>query len=385
MQEGKIVKWHKKEGDRVEKDEPLFEIETEKITKDIESPVSGILKKIVAPVDEIVPVTVTVALIEEAGEVAPKEEPAEVPLEKGKDSEKMKVVEKPLFKDRVSPLARKIAEDNNIDLSEIKGTGLGGMVTKNDVLKVVELKKQISLEPSVPGIAETMEMSLTRRKTAERLAQMHRETPHVTITTPIDLTYSVDLRNRLQEKIDKETGNKLTYTHIFAKAVSLALKEFQDINSRLVENKILRIKDINLGIAVDVEDGLVVPMIKNAGEMSLKELVIKISELMEKARNKGLSFDDITGGTFTISNIGIFDVDVFTPLINPPECAILRIGKMFKRAWVVSDQIEIRPIVTFSLTFDHRIIDGALAARFLQKIKEILENPKDITAENNHA
>lgn len=106
---------------------------------------------------------------------------------------------------------------------------------------------------------------------------------------------------------------------------------------------------------------------------------------MEKARNKGLSFDDITGGTFTISNIGIFDVDVFTPLINPPECAILRIGKMFKRAWVVSDQIEIRPIVTFSLTFDHRIIDGASAARFLQKIKEILENPKDITAKNNHA
>jgi pyruvate dehydrogenase E2 component (dihydrolipoamide acetyltransferase) len=387
MQEGKVVGWYKKEGERVEKGEFLLAIETEKITNDVESPAAGILKKILAPVDTVVAVTEKVALIEGAVEggfaegpkdtVGQREEERggrEVP-EKGTQREGKQVVKESSAKGRVSPLALRAAEKHNIDLSEIKGTGLGGMITKDDVLKAAGSEAQVAPEM---GVSETVEMSLPRRKTAERLARMHRETPHVTITTPIDLANAVELRNRLRGGIEEETGKKLTFTHLFAKAVTVALKEFGEINSQLVEGKIVKIKDINLGIAVDVEEGLLVPVVKNAGEMDFTELVERISELMEKARNSKLSLDDITGGTFTISNLGILDVDVFTPLINPPEAAILGIGKMLKRAWVVNDQIEIRPIATFSLTFDHRIVDGAFAARFLQKIKEILENPKDI-------
>jgi pyruvate dehydrogenase E2 component (dihydrolipoamide acetyltransferase) len=407
MQEGKVVTWYKKEGERVERGEPLLAVETEKITNDIESPASGILKEIVAPVDTVVPVTETVGLIEEGVGGERKEEDtiqvSKQTIEEAKDESKpsregTKAAGAQIAKERVSPLALKLAEDHNIDLSGIEGTGLGGMITKNDVLKAVESKaqapsvqvpseqapsEQVLSEQSLfeMGVSETVEMSLTRRKTAERLSQMHKETPHVTITTPIDMTNSVSLRDKLKDTVEKKTGKKLTFTHLFARAVSMALKEFGDINSRLADDKIIKLREINLGIAVDVEEGLLVPVVKGAGEMNLEELAEKISELMDRAKNRELALDDITGGTFTISNLGILDIDVFTPLINPPECAILGIGKMFKRAWVVDDRIEPRQIATFSLTFDHRIIDGAYAARFLQKVKEILERPEHISGE----
>ncbi len=378
MEEGKIIKWFKSEGERVEVDEPLFEIETEKITSEIKSPLSGILTKIIAPVGSTIPVTVTVAIIGE-----PEKEEIETTLEEEKkETEEVKMIKAHQLEtrtnaNRVSPLALKIAQKHDIDLSEIKGTGLGGTIIKGDVLKRIEERKQAPTLAAGLEILEGIEMSLPRRKTAERLSQMHRETPHVTITTPIDLTKLIKLRNTLKGDIEKKTGRKLTYTHIFAKVVSIVLKEYPELNSRLVDNNILKIKEINLGIAIETDEGLIVPVVKNAGEMNLTELVVKISELVDKARNKKLALDDITRGTFTISNIGMFDVDVFTPLINPPECAILGIGKMFKRAWVVNDHMEVRSIATFSLTFDHRIIDGAIAARFLQKIKENLQNAEE--------
>ncbi len=382
MKEGKIVTWYKNEGDRIVKGEPLFAIETEKITNDAESPASGTLSKIIVPVDSTVPVTDVVALIAEAGEEESAEQPTAAVPEKDEALEhpaRLATKKDGGSEDRVSPLARKIAVEHGIDLSQISGTGLGGTITKNDVLKAVESKKTASvatpgleISKDAEGIPEAVEMSLPRRKTAERLSQMHRETPHVTITTPIDLTETVGLRNSLKDEIEKKTGKKLTYTHIFARAVSMSLQEFRELNSRLVESKVLKLGDINLGIAVDMEDGLIVPVVRKAGDMSLTDLAVQISELMDKARSKKLSLDEITDGTFTISNIGMFDVDVFTPLINPPECAILGIGKIFKRAWVVNEQIEVRPIASFSLTFDHRIIDGAMAARFLQRIKEVI-------------
>ena len=379
MEEGKIIKWYKNEGDRVKKNEPLFEVETEKITSDVESPLSGVLIKIMVPAGSTVAVSEVIAQIREIEGVELDEGPVEEQInkvpERDIERKKEKVIERSQSSAGVSPLARKIAESHNIDLSGIKGTGLGGMISKEDVMKIVGSEKKIPPEMAGMEILETIELSLPRRKTAQRLSQMHRDAPHVTITTPVDLSKTVDLRNRLKTRIDKQTGKKLTYTHIFARAVTLALKEFPDINSRLVGGDIFKIKDINLGIAVDVDEGLIVPVVKNAGEMDLTDLLLKMYELVDKAVNKKLALDDITGGTFTISNLGMFDVDVFTPLINPPECSILGIGKMFKRAWVVDDKVEVRPVATFSLTFDHRIVDGAGAARFLQRIKEILENP----------
>jgi pyruvate dehydrogenase E2 component (dihydrolipoamide acetyltransferase) len=391
MQEGKIVAWYKDEGDRVAKGEPLFAIETEKITNDAESPVSGTLSRIVVPVDSTVPVTTVVAMIAESGEEEPPAAPSTAAEEKPAPAGQKNIertaapASTPSAAARISPLAKKIAEEHGIDLSLISGTGLGGTITKNDVLKAVEsMKPAPAEEPDTGKIAETVvtgeavEMSLARRKTAERLSEMHRDTPHVTITMNIDLSETVSLRNRLRDEIESKTGKKLTYTHIFARAVTLSLKEFPHLNSRLGDGVIIMQGDINLGIAVDVEDGLIVPVVRNAGDMGLTDLTARITDLMERARDKKLSLDEITGGTFTISNLGIYDVDAFTPLINPPECAILGIGRMFKRPWVVDDQIEIRPIVTFSLTFDHRLTDGAGAARFLQHLKDTLENPSNI-------
>jgi pyruvate dehydrogenase E2 component (dihydrolipoamide acetyltransferase) len=378
MEEGKIIKWYKNEGDRIKKSEPLFEVETEKITSDVESPVSGVLIKIIVPEGSTAAVSETVAQIGEIEEVEPDEGAVEEQVSKDPDRnierKKEKVIEVSQSRAGVSPLARKIAESHNIDLSAIKGTGLGGMISKEDVLKIVDSGKKIPPDLAGMEILETIELSLPRKKTAQRLSQMHRDAPHVTITTPVDLSKTVDLRNRLKTRMDKETGKKLTYTHIFARAVTLALKEFPDINSRLVGDDVYKIKDINLGIAVEVDEGLIVPVVKNTGEMDLAELLVNMYGLVDKALNKKLTLDDITGGTFTISNLGMFDVDVFTPVINPPECAILGIGKMFKRAWVVNEKVEVRPVATFSLTFDHRIVDGAGASRFLQSIKKILED-----------
>ncbi|HEB31862.1 MAG TPA: 2-oxo acid dehydrogenase subunit E2 [Spirochaetes bacterium] len=379
MEEGKIIKWHKSEGDSVIKNEPLFEVETEKITSDVESPVSGVLTRIIVPAGSTVPVSELVAHIGETVEEEEVQIEEQMSAGQGmeKDRKKEMGIEAPQNRARtgVSPLALKIAESHNIDLSKIKGTGLGGMISKEDVLKIVGRDKKFPVEIAGVEILESIEMSLPRRKTAQRLSRMHLEAPHVTITSPVDCTKTAELRNRLKQEILKKTGKKLTYTHIFARAVTLALKEFPVINSRLLENKIFKIKDINLGIAVDIDEGLVVPVVKNAEKLKLTDLVVKMYELADKAASKKLTLDDITGGTFTISNLGTLDVDVFTPIINPPECAILGIGKMFKRAWVVSDKIEVRTVATFSLTFDHRIVDGAGAARFLKRIKEILENP----------
>jgi pyruvate dehydrogenase E2 component (dihydrolipoamide acetyltransferase) len=398
MQEGKIVCWYKNEGDRVVKGEPLFAIETEKITNDAESPASGILSKIVVPVDSTVPVTTVVATIAESGEGEAQErvfveEAAEgAPSgagEKVHSGRAQKVnktgspTQRPTVK--VSPLAKKIADEHGVNLSLITGTGLGGTITKGDVLKAAESKTSATAaepESSAPGevreVQKTVEMSLARRKAAERLSNMHRDTPHVTLTMSVEMSGAVDLRNRLRDKIEKDTGRKLTYTHIFARAAILSLQAFPELNSRLADKDVLVLSDINLGIAVDTENGLIVPVVRKAGDMGLTDLAVKISELMDLARDNKLSLDEITGGTFTISNLGMYDVDAFTPLINPPECAILGIGKMCKRAWVVDDQLEIRPVATFSLTFDHRITDGAGAAKFLKKIKDILENPETI-------
>ncbi|MBN2324066.1 MAG: 2-oxo acid dehydrogenase subunit E2 [Spirochaetes bacterium] len=387
MKEGKIVKWHKREGDKVNKGEPLVEIETEKITSVVESPATGILNQIVVQDDSTVPVTETIAVIEEMEEVesdqgGSAQETAGVSPGEKIEREEAVAVERSPAKIRVSPLAQKIADKHAVDLLAIKGTGLGGTITKDDVQKLVDSREDGSPESVGPRILEIVEMNAPRRKTAEKLAQMHQETPHVTITMPVDATSVVEMRNDIKEAVEKKTGKKLTFTHIFAKAVSLALEEYREINARLAEDKIITIEDINLGIAVDVEKGLLVPVVKNSQGMNLIDIVVKISDLMEKARSGRLSLDDMTGGTFTISNLGVYDVDIFTPLLNPPECSILGIGKIFKRAWVVGDRIEARPIVTFSMTFDHRIIDGALAARFLQRVKGILEDPEDIARES---
>jgi len=197
------------------------------------------------------------------------------------------------------------------------------------------------------------------------------------ITTSVDMTETITLRERLAPEIENRTGAKLSYTDIIVKLVSLALKEYPTVNSSLEGDKIKLFSDINIGVAVALEDSLIVPVVLSADKKSLAEIATLLGDRIEKARTGQLSVDEVTGGTFTVSNLGIYDIEVFTPIINPPECAILGVGKILPKPWAVGEEIKIRPIATLSLSFDHRIIDGAKAAAFLQKVKQSLQKPEE--------
>ncbi|WP_455364550.1 dihydrolipoamide acetyltransferase family protein [[Eubacterium] cellulosolvens] len=378
MKEGVIVEWLKKEGESVEKGEPLFVIETEKVQTTIESSASGILKKIVEPVGAVIPVAGVIAYIGEMGE--------EVHIAKTSDtkreiSEQQKAVEAPRAEKpeaeaevKISPLARKLSQEYNIDISKITGSGPNGRIVKDDILQAKKLQESTAL-PLEPRIMETREMSTIRRLTAERLSQLHSQTPHVTISTNIDLDRIVKAREELRGK-DLE---RLSYTDLFVKAVALALKDNRVLNAKLGDSKILILENINIGVAVATEKGLVVPVIHEADKKPLSEITRRRIEIVDRARSDKLSMDDIQGGTFTLSNMSMMEVDIFSPMINPPECAILGVGKISNRPWVVENKIEIRPIACFSLTFDHRIADGADAAKFMKKLADLLSDPAQVT------
>ncbi len=377
MSKGRITKWLKKEGDTVEKGDDLFEIETEKIQSVVKAHDSGVLRKIVAPSGAVVPVAGVVAIMTAPGEAMTEEvgeiTPASVAVQTIEQPRKVEVQARPDTREKVSPVARRLAEKHGIDIAKVTGTGPDGRIVKEDILREVE-KKQI--EPI--KIAETRELSVLRKVIAERLSQSHLAAVHVTITTSADMTKLIQSRERLGPLVENKTGTKLSYTDIMTRIVALVLKEFPMLNSTLEDDKIKIFADINIGVAVALEDSLIVPVVHNADNKTLGEITLTLKEKVDKARRQELTVDDVTGGTFTISNLGIYDVEVFTPVINPPQCALLGIGKMLRKPWVENDQVVIRPIATLSLSFDHRIVDGAHAARFLQKVKETFENPESV-------
>jgi pyruvate dehydrogenase E2 component (dihydrolipoamide acetyltransferase) len=219
-------------------------------------------------------------------------------------------------------------------------------------------------------------MSVPRKVIAEKLSRSHVTAAHVTITTSVDMTEAMALREGLAPEIERKAGTGVSYTDIIVKVVSGVLKEYPVLNSTLEGDKIKLFVDINIGVAVALEDSLIVPVVHSADRKSLAEITTYLNEKIEKVRRGQLSVDEVTGGTFTVSNLGIYDVEVFTPIINPPECAILGVGKIIQKPWVVNDKVTIRPMATLSLSFDHRIIDGAKAAAFLQTLKENLQKPE---------
>jgi len=367
MKSGIIAKWYKKEGENVRQGEPLLEVETAKVVNEIEAPASGTLYKIMASEGSEVPVGELVAVITETGEEQPSVEEIEKPAAPPMVEKEMKI----------SPLARKLAEEYKIDLTKITGTGPDGQITKEDVLRAVEEAKLTAVVPSgeLLEIAEVVPLTPTRRTIAERLSQSYRDAVHVTITMDVDMTEIQNLRERLLSQVKEKANTSLSYTDILVKAVALAIRKNPIINSTLEGNKVKIIKDINIGVAVAVEEGLVVPIVSNADKKSLLEISANLKDLGEKARQHTLSLDEVTGGTFTISNLGMFDVDTFSPIINPPQSSILGVGSVKDKPVAINGQVMIKPLVTLSLVFDHRILDGAPAAVFLKTIKEILENP----------
>jgi pyruvate dehydrogenase E2 component (dihydrolipoamide acetyltransferase) len=360
MKEGTVVQWFKKEGDVVEKGEPLVEVLSEKVTYDIEAPESGVLRRISAGEGLNVPVDQTIGVI--AGADEPISEEEIVPSEKPPVKETAALVysqerEKTAERIPASPAAKRVAKELKVDLVQVSGTGPEGRIVEDDVKRFAE---RMNMKPRV---RETFALRGIRKTTAERLALSARTAPHSTIVMEVDMSKAVKLRQEMQ----------LSYTEMLVKAVAKALREHPLLNATLEGEQITVFEDVNVGVAVDTEDGLVVPVIRNADQKSLDEIAVILEGLLDKARGGKLSREDLMGGTFTVTNLGMYGVDVFFPIINPPETAILGVGRVVEKPAAINGQVTIKPVMQVSLAYDHRIVDGAPAARFLMAVRRILE------------
>jgi pyruvate dehydrogenase E2 component (dihydrolipoamide acetyltransferase) len=378
MTEGTIEKWLKQEGDRVEKGELLVEIITEKINFQYEAPASGILRKIFHHEGEVVPVATPIAIIAEESEVIPEAEAIkpEVLPEVIKPIAVQKEMEKPPERIFVSPIAKKIAHEKGIDLSSLKGSGPMGRIVKIDVLRAAERvvgKETAPIAPSPYG--KTIPLKGIRRIIAKRMTESFQNIPHIYLSLEVDMTACLALREQLMEAIEKRVKVRLTLTDILVKVAASALKDHPIINSRIEGDQICLLEEINIGVAIALQDGLIVPVIRSADRKSLPEIAIALRDLTQKAREEKLSLEDVGGGTFTLSNMGMLGIDKFNAIINPPECSILGVGRTVEKPVVQGGEIKIRPMAWLSLSSDHRIVDGATAALFLNHIKKLLENP----------
>ncbi|MDN5336790.1 MAG: hypothetical protein PWR02_1816 [Synergistales bacterium] len=386
MTSGSVAKWHKTEGDKVEKGEVILEVATEKITYKVEATENGVLRKILVQPGVNVPIGTPLAVVAGPDEDIShllEETPAPAEPEKQAKEEAPPQVEeaKPTGEKvpvKATPIAKKIAKEHGIDLSIVTGTGPGGRIVEKDVLDFIESRKKAPTAQPAPkpgvGAPKRVPLSEIRQVIAERMSTSWKNSPMVTINADVDCGAIKKLREDLKEAF-KARGLNLSYNYIFIKACAVALKEMPMLNSCLEGNEVLLHEEINIGLAVATDEALLVPVVKDAGGKNLYEIAAAGDSLIEKARTGGLSLDDVSGGTFTITNLGMFAVRDFTPIINPPQCAILGVGEMKDRPCVWCDQIVPRPMLTLSLTFDHRIVDGAQGAMFLKRIKELLENP----------
>ena len=430
MDQGTVVRWLKKEGDTVKEREEILEIETDKTIMPVEAPCPGILRKILVGEGEVVPVTLPIAIIGDKNEgisqmineayqklgktkviekkeskveieaspviekkqeieskkegfkkISPraqrkaKELGVEVQLVKGSDPEGA-VIEKDIIsyyqnhRMKVSPVAQKIAQKVGLDIGTIKGTGINGKVTKRDLQEILAKSEEVNkTEERIPYAG-------MRKIIGDRLSQSKFTAPHIYFTTSIDMSKVIDLLNRFNQ----DSEGKISINDFLVFTVAKVLTEQFNINCSLVGEEIVYHKDINIGVAVALEEGLIVPVIKNANKKSLSILSKEIKKLIKLARDKKLMPDDYKEGTFTVSNLGMYGIDNFTAIINPPEAAILAVGAV-KRAPVVIEEegvekIGIRSLMKVTLSVDHRLIDGAMAANFLKQIKYYLEFPE---------
>jgi len=363
MKEGTVVQWFKKEGESVQKDEPLVEVLSEKVTYDVEAPESGVLRKILATEGSNVPVDQALGIIAAPDEpISEAETTTPVPLPEVAEvaaAAEPEVVAETAERILASPAAKRLARELGIDLAQVKGTGPEGRIVEDDVKRFAEHATM----PLLPRVREVIPLVGIRKTTAERVSLSARTAPHSTITMEAEMANAVKLH---EEKA-------FSYTDMLVKAVSTALREHPLLNSTLEREQIKIFEEINVGVAVATEKGLVVPVIHNADKKTLNEISVIVKDLIEKARQGKLAKEDLAGGTFTVTNLGMYGVDVFIPIINPPEAAILGAGRITEKPVLVNKELKVKHVMQLSLAYDHRIIDGAPAAQFLQKVKQILE------------
>ena len=365
VEESIVGKWMKNEGDNVEKGDVLLEVTTDKATLEVESFAKGVLRKIIHKEGDVVPVLAIIGYTASSMDEELPENPPEQLHEEEKKEEETPVAE-PVSEVRIkiSPLAKRLAKEKGVDITKISGTGPGGRIVKEDVLAFggTAVGEKI--------VAKTIPVKGMRKVIAERLQKSFQTIPHFYLSTEIDMTECV--------KIRAEKSPKPAFNDIIIKASALAISKNPEINSSFKGDSIEIIGDINIGLAVAVDDGLIVPVIRNADKLAISDISKNRDELVKKARDGKLLPSDYEGGTFTISNLGMFEIDNFSAIVNPPQSAILAVGRIKQKPVIIDGNIGIRSMMQVTCSFDHRCIDGALGAKFLQKVKEYLENLKNI-------
>ena len=438
--EGTITKWLKKAGDKIERDEPLFEISTDKVDAEIPSPSAGVLKEIKVNEGQTVPIQTVVAIIEADGAAAQSAAPAAVKSaaspsaasgDKSSAPANAPTIAPPAAKSeakpapsadvaaqkpavsasgekvRSSPLVRRIARENDVDLTQVPGSGAGGRVSKRDILAAVEggassaslpragsaparasapppatggASASAVLENAVPrekmyfGHYEVQPMSVMRQRIAEHMVLSKRVSPHVYSVDEVNVSGIAAIRAKMKNKFEETTGTKLTFMPFFVRAAVEGLRAFPTVNSSVDGTNIILHKECNIGVAVALDWGLIVPVIKNAEEKNFLGLARAMNDLAERARAKKLKPEEVAEGTFAITNPGVFGGLFGLPVINQPNVAILGLGTIEKRPVVIDDAIAIRSMVYLTLSYDHRVVDGAVAHQFMGKVKHTLEN-----------
>lgn len=368
VSEATIATWHKQPGDNVVTDELVVELETDKVTLEVNAPATGKLVDIKVPEGETVEVGALLGSIEE-GNVAisePSNDSTQAKQEVKNDSNNVA---------SLSPAPRKIVADNNLDVSNVKGTGKDGRVTKGDVLETLNNNVSNNATTAVKQI-ERVKMSRLRQKIAERLKDSQNTAAILSTFNEVDMTEILALRKQYKDQFQEKHNVKLGFMSFFVKACVQALKEIPTVNAEIEGADIIYKNFYDIGVAVGTEQGLVVPIVRNADSLTIAGIEKEINNLAVKAREGKLTIEDLTGGTFTISNGGVYGSLLSTPIINPPQSGILGMHKTQERAVVVNGKVEVRPMMYLALSYDHRLIDGKEAVTFLVKVKEALEDPR---------
>ncbi|MEX1140325.1 MAG: dihydrolipoamide acetyltransferase family protein [Bacteroidota bacterium] len=401
MDEGKILKWLRKEGEQVKQGEPLVEIESDKADMELEAYDSGTLRKIVIPDGGKAPIGATIAIIGTKDEdisallsEAPpsKSSPAE-PAPTLKPQEKAQPASTPPAQPqpapspvrqssaptdgrvKASPLAKRIAQEKGINLTSVRGSGPQGRIVRRDLEGAAGRPSLQPGQPIVPGTSEEVALSSIRKTIAKRMAESKVTAPHFYVTIEIDMEPATAFR----EQISTATNRKISYTDLIIKAAATALMEHPTVNGTYLGDNIRHHHFVHVGVAVALEEGLVTPVVRNCEQKRIDQINAELRDLVDRARNRKLKPDEYQGSTFTISNLGMYDVDDFVAIINPPEGAILAVGSILEKPVVQNGAITIGHTMKVTLSSDHRIIDGAVAARFLQDFKKYLQNPAALT------
>lgn len=378
---GKLISWLKKEGDPVSKGDLLLEIETDKAVMEIESPGDGVLAGIRVQAGAEVPVGQTIAWIVSPGEAPPSEDAATAT---GRRADSIKAATSPVSpaavpraaaqEIRISPKARRLAKEHGVDLATIRGTGPGGEILTADVLAAVGPD---AARTSAQLSSETVGLSSVAKLMAERTTQSWTTVPHFFVAREVDATNLNIVRQKLLPSVERSEGIKLTLTDLLIATVARTLAKHPRINASWIENGIRSNPEINVAIAMAVDDGVVTGVIRNADKRTIGEIAAQRRELAERARASKLRLLDIAGGTFTVSNLGMFNVDAFSAIITPPQAAILATGRIADRVVARNGQAAIRPMMSMTLSSDHRVIDGARAARFMDDLATALESSSE--------